>query len=563
MASYFKCNLTDEEAAEAFREFDGWLDQDELRQVDALFDQYLFYESMGRRGFRDCCCTACGGFEVYRDDDPDFFDRHHSELVECPNCGYDVQLVSLGKMRSMNSLRQKRHITICRAGESGALLLLSGNVYKDYRDFDLNPSPEFEETRRTWLAPGKRMQWVPRMEWRNGVARQVGWRRETSVREPFQPNMNLTYDGSYYLIMPDQIEITDLRYCQIADYYFHWFGQSLHEPECGADATRHTVQYLAAYTALPSMEITVRIDFGEAVQELVELGRKNADVLNWAGRNPAEFLRLSKPDAKALIAHGVNLAALRFYKAERKAGRVRNMAEFLSIAEAVGGVANLPMLDEIVTEVGCTLAQAAKYLQERADGTARRALIIWRDYLRFARQLGYDLTRMDVRMPKNLLERHDAAAATIQHEEDAKALESYSKRYSALRKMYEFSYGGYSIIVPAAGSDIVSEGKTLHHCVGGYAAQHLTGKVDILFFRKTRKAGRSLVTIEMAPRSSATDLVSIRQAHGYRNDLYKGAVRPLNRYAWFFEVWLEWLQHGSKRDAAGNPILPKKKGESA
>ena len=563
MASYFRCNLSEEESNAAFTEFDGWLDPDEVRQIEPLFDHYLFYETYGRKDYRECYCGRCGSFVRYKGEDPDFFTSHHRDLVECPDCGEDVELISLGKMRSFESLKQSIKVTICREGKNGALLLTSGVVRKDYSDCEMNPYPELEETRRTYLAPGKRMQWTPRWRWIDGHAVQDGWERETSVREPFSPNMSHTYDGSYYLITPDQIENTDHRYCQIWDYYRDRFGQEIWFPEMAVDATRYSVKYLAAYTALPSMEIAVRINFGEAVQELVEYGRKNADVINWSGRNPAEFLRLSKQDSKTLLHQGVNLATLRFYKEERKASRVKNMAEFLIIVDMVGGVKNLQLLKQIIGIVGCSMNQGAKYAQKHDDGHPRRTLTMWRDYLRFGQRLGYDMTRMDVLMPKNLRERHDAAAATIKHEDDAKAMEQYRKRYAQLCRMYEFSYGGYCIVVPARAADIVSEGQTLKHCVAGYADRHLKGTVDILFFRKERKKHRSFVTIEMGPRKATADRVNVRQVHGYRNDLYKNAVRPMDRYEWFFSVWLDWLRHGSKRDKNGRPILPETKENTA
>ena len=563
MASYFQCNLSDEEAKDAFQEFNGWMDMDEIRQIEMLFDHYLFYETYGRKDYRECYCGYCGSFVRYKGEDPGFFEHHHRDQIECPDCGEYVELISLGKVRSMTSLKQRLKVTICREGKNGALLLMSGIVVKNFSDCELNPVPEFEETRRTYLAPGKRMQWKPRWKWKNGCAIRDGWVRETSVREPFSPNMTHTVDGSYYLITPDQIEGTALRYCTIWDYYRDRFGQEIQYPEMAVDATRYSVKYLAAYTALPSIEIAVRIDFSEAVQELVEYGRKNADVINWAGRNPADFLRLSKQDAKALITNGVNIATLRFYKEERKASRVKDMAEFLRIVDAIGGTANIGLLEQIAGIVGCSMAQAAKYTEKYTDENPRRFLTMWRDYLQFGQRLGYDLTRTDVLMPKNLRERHDAAAATIKHEEDAKAMEKYRKRYGQLQQMYEFTYGGYSIVVPKSGSDIVSEGKTLNHCVGGYADRHMSGKVDILFFRKERRKDRSLVTIEMVARKGVSDFVEIRQVHGYRNDLYKNAVRPQDRYNWFFSVWIDWLSHGSKRDNKGRPILPKTKENTA
>lgn len=137
----------------------------------------------------------------------------------------------------------------------------------------------------------------------------------------------------------------------------------------------------------------------------------------------------------------------------------------------------------------------------------------------------------------------------------------YRKRVKELETMYSFDYNGYSIVVPASAQAIVEEGKVLGHCVGGYAARHLEGQTDILFLRKTRKKGTPYITIEMHHRGSRTAPVFIAQIHGYRNDNYgkRGHGNPRQKYAWFLDVWMDWLGHGSKRDKAGKPILPKAK----
>lgn len=89
--------------------------------------------------------------------------------------------------------------------------------------------------------------------------------------------------------------------------------------------------------------------------------------------------------------------------------------------------------------------------------------------------------------------------------------------------------------------------------------------MDILFLRKTRKKGTPFITMELKARKSSTDPATIVQIHGYRNDSYgKGKHgQPAQQFAWFLDVWLDWLRQGSKRDSEGKPILPKVKETSA
>ena len=129
-----------------------------------------------------------------------------------------------------------------------------------------------------------------------------------------------------------------------------------------------------------------------------------------------------------------------------------------------------------------------------------------------------------------------------------------------LEKKYGFALGELRVVIPMSSAEIVQEGRTLHHCVGGYAARHIEGKTTILFIRKRRTPGRSFLTVELA--ADKRGRVSIVQVHGYRNEGYasgaeKEAVRPSTRYKWFLDAWIGWVNAGSERDKEGNPVLPE------
>ena len=106
------------------------------------------------------------------------------------------------------------------------------------------------------------------------------------------------------------------------------------------------------------------------------------------------------------------------------------------------------------------------------------------DYLEAASKLKYDLSRDDVRLPAELMDRHDKAAAAIGVIEDEKKVKRYQARRVKLEKQFAFSADGLSIVVPGGVQDIVREGRILKHCVGGYADRHVDGKTTILFLRK-------------------------------------------------------------------------------
>ena len=54
--------------------------------------------------------------------------------------------------------------------------------------------------------------------------------------------------------------------------------------------------------------------------------------------------------------------------------------------------------------------------------------------------------------------------------------------------------------------------------------------------------------------------MEIQQIHGYRNEGYaltagKRCAAPRDKFAWFLDVWLEWINDGSPRDKAGRPVM--------
>ena len=84
----------------------------------------------------------------------------------------------------------------------------------------------------------------------------------------------------------------------------------------------------------------------------------------------------------------------------------------------------------------------------------------------------------------------------------------------------------------------------------------MAGATTILFLRKEKTPWRSYITIEMCGKKGN----DIRQIHGYRNENKAGKrlATPGERHGEFLDLWLAWLNNGSKRDKNGRPVLPVK-----
>lgn len=559
MARNLRCNLTPERMDEVFgffeSEFDFCPDYAEESQMLGVFPQYLFYDTpFADRKIRSCFCTSCGGFDMFRDDlSKRFFASSHGDDIDCPNCGNSVTLKALGRMASFSTINNadERRFSIFRAAPDGGLMVVSGWGRRKFSLDDLRGELFFREKERQYFAPGERMRWKRHWTYdglcNHGTARTVGWDPCDFMAEPHNPTINLTSDGSYYVICAERIADTKLKYCRIEDWYHDrckvWLSES-------TEPCRYIHKYLSLYTEYPLMEMACRLGFWDAVDDLVDHNKKNADILDWNAETSWGFLRLNKPDGKQFLERGSDLDDLKLLSAARKFDKKLTLAKFWELIEKCGNDAGMVTLIVHSSSLSRQSPQTVIHYLEKIPGVPTVNAQMLCDYLDFAKALKYDLRRQDVALPKDLKERHDAAseASMLLRQQQAKSITD--RRVQSTMQMYEFSYGGYSIIVPESVEDIVNEGKKLQHCVGGYAARHFSGALEILFLRKTSAIRTPLITLELAHRDMPRSKVHIRQMYGNRNSPAR------QQFKWFIDVWTEWLLQGSPRDKSGAPIIP-------
>lgn len=561
MARNLRCNLTQERMDEVFRYFESGfnfcLDEAEETQMAELFPQYLFYQNEDR-DIRSCFCTSCGAFDMFAADDPHHFFRHsHGDKINCPNCDVDVELKALGKMTTFASINDndERRFSIFRAAPDGGLMVISGWGRRRFSHWDLSGELFFKEKERQYFAAGERMRrkraWEYEGPCNTGTAHAAGWEPCDYMAEPHNPTISWTSDGSYYVICAERIEDTRLKYCRLEDWYYDRCKVQISDT---MEPCRFVHKFLSLYTEYPTIEMACRLGFWNAVDDLVDHSKKNADILDWGAKTSWGFLRLSKSDGKQFLKCGGDLDDLKLLHAARKYDKTLTLSKFWDLAAKCGNdesiashVVHASSISRLSTQ---TVIHYLQRISDSAGVTLKCNAQMLCDYLDFAKVLKYDLSRQDVALPKDLKERHNATsgAAMLIRQQQAKAITS--RRVQSTMRMYEFTYGGYSIIVPESVQDIINEGNKLHHCVGGYADRHFKGVLEILFLRKTSAIKTPFVTLELAHRPQPKSKVVIRQMYGKGNS----TVKP--QFQWFIDSWTEWLLQGSPRDKDGAPMIP-------
>lgn len=534
---YLRCNLPQERHEAVLGKFGQYPTQEEEDAVHGLFTPRVFFETYGNE--REVWATCCRQHGIIGKRGP----KHGSE-GNCPFCGQTAVWNAIGKYgEQMRSLRESGHVAFLR--RDGEALLIEAMqteiVYtKDLIYDGIYYVMNCWGQKAYYLAPGTVQMWERTQEWNGFEWSRPCWKAKGTVSEPFSPNMMgwACYQGDYTVIGADALSETKAwRYCQIEDWMRCELGERWGKP------VKWAVSYLAAYAMWPQIEMAVKLGFADAVTELVVNGKKNARILNWSARSPADFLRLDKQQARAWLQSEGDFDMLRSW---RKDAPELAPEAYIQLRRQLGGARQVRECAACAETAGVKIEKAARYA---GSGTG---VELWLDYLNMARELGYDLTEATVAMPKDLRERHDAAAELLEIRKDQAAAAAYAKRYKQLCRKYEFAMSGLHIVVPKSGSEIVREGKTLHHCVGGYAARHMNGTATILFLRHEKRPERPWLTIEL------TEKDTIRQIHGYKNEGYNHAQDPEERYAWFLEAWLGWVHTGSRRDKQKRPILEAK-----
>lgn len=180
----------------------------------------------------------------------------------------------------------------------------------------------------------------------------------------------------------------------------------------------------------------------------------------------------------------LQLKLLRLLK-EKDINKIRYLEHFIGYGESTGD------LKEISNYI--SLNRFIKYSKMHC-GTIKT--YIYKDYLRFAKMLGFDLKNNKYAFPKNLKEEHDKLEKQYKIQNEAILQKAIIKRGKELssNQYHDKKF----IILPARSlKDLQEESKQQNNCVQSYAEKYAEGTCDIYFMRDINKQKESLVTVEV------------------------------------------------------------------
>lgn len=463
---------------------------DFLEWADSMMEQApIFYRIKGHRAM--CRCGKCNAeYEVrWTDGSGDYFkdlavnwDKKpvRFEQTKCKVCGHEGNYewkrvkslkVDYGSYWIMQRTTENNAVVrIFKFTKSVQQCKKQELVYKELERYILkNGDPERYKLEYRWMAI-------------------EGW------RSTFEKKKSITVSYEYcdgrYPGWNDEIEKSNQRY----------FEPKKLNPY--VDNAWNSLQYLIACCNNPAIEMYAKSGMDELVKHLFR-GYGKSKLVNRSKDKPEQQLRVSKERLKKLInCHG-DIDFLQIFQIEKKNNHIftEEQIDFLK--------KNIRHMDQIKRSLNfITITQLMNreklYSSKVAKNEKTNVLIEYMDYLDMRSLLGYDMNNTVYLFPKNLKRAHNQMVKEKKDRENELYIQEKTKEFplssnlvKKLNKKYKWDMDGYSIRPAKSVEEIILEGRTLHHCVGGdnYLRKHTKGITTICFLRMNPE--EPYITIEV------------------------------------------------------------------
>lgn len=465
--------------------------------IDEKYRYPIFYTRKGR--YARMFCTKCGATYERCIRQKDTYEGQFEAVYETPVHGYDtkcpychVQAQYRAAGRSKKQYSFHRHAVIGqKSGQDFVWRVFNIEcTVHPYSEWGCTKADvEYTEYIRIWCQKGKKAQkdyfaWLYYQACTAWIDHNIGG----------YANISVPYDAEYY---PDTAK--ELKNTEMYRYV----------PESSLDRNVWTYNpifyYMAAARYYKDFEHAVKSGNKGLTEGLVyETLRYRQN-----GKTPADRLGIYKNRFKDIVSTGT-VKHIDTYRLEKKYAKHWTDEEIEQIEALENMYSHKFILQLLTLATPGKLKSYSDDLVERAEGRydwqKRQVLREYEDYIRMRIEEGYDLTNYVYLFPKDMHRRHNELVAAREKkinderkkEADSK-FKNIKKNYSKLMDRYGAAAGGYVIRPAKTASEIVEEGRILHHCVGGdsYLKKHDTGKSYILFLRTVKDKDMPYVTVEI------------------------------------------------------------------
>lgn len=469
---------------------------------------YLYYKKHG--SWVQIACSKCGGVTDARWKSGISYESQFQRMVKepkegkygkCPMCGTLGEYKCQGKVKG--TYRKQAYYFLGQRYKENGIVLRYIEVEKRW-ELELTAGEKGTEMQgaceelsgieiaRAYLKPGEKVQIdYQKHSWYEG--------------KDYWDDCNLAGLSN---IAIGEGKILPETYREMQDTAFRYSGLEEYADKGGKV---NPIDYLERYQQIPQLEILSKMGLTEIVRRITRgecgvIEDQNAKRLD-------DFLGIQRERTDQLIRTGGNGKLLDAMKMEKRLDQhwtekqVEQMAETGLRTDSDGIALRYmtvqKMLNRIAKYAGCEYGTKCS----TAINEIRRTAITYTDYLRMREERGYDLHNSVYQQPRELQTAHDQMVAEINQEKVEKRLKEVKEKYPEIREQYrklrkEFFYEDDTYLIRPARSaeEIVTEGRILHHCVGGnnYLTKHNEGTSYILMLRFQEEPETPYITVEIS-----------------------------------------------------------------
>ena len=265
----------------------------------------------------------------------------------------------------------------------------------------------------------------------------------------------------------------------------------------------YVVNYMDLYSRHPWIELLIKNGMDNLIIDHIR-GEGCRGGINWAAKNIKNAVkRFTKQDMKDVMEYNSQQMSIRCHVDETTLSVLalvrKNLNPQMTLKQAMQvakeGYGQLEKMFIEAAKLGLSGKKVMEYSMK--EGGLGHAIGDWLDYIQDAKRIGLNLQDERNSLPKDLKKRHANIIKQIKYRE-SKELEEKLKATLAVRnKIFRWKGKKYFIRPAESTKELVAEGQTLHHCVGGYAERHARGETNILFVRENEKPDQPLYTMEV------------------------------------------------------------------
>lgn len=492
------------------------LTKKQVTYINSRFTDYILFRNKSKQGY----CTAChqelkGTFK-------------HNDTCRCPECGKKVVCKSEGMIQKIQD-----YYTMQFQNVKGGTLVVIMESWMEIKKYSLNELIENKGPQKEY-APVAVYCFSQEEQCAYFRYNYAGWGKNQTVC------IKGGLEHQYIKVDQDNFGKTlgesHLRYIKS---YIEYAGQGYLNDPSGI------LKRMDLCSKYPQVEILYKMGFRRIIDE--KLYRcKNYRAVNWRAGSPEKLLKITKAEIKMLGQYNPGHYDLAILQRTRKEGNpVKSIGELETLKRMVNieedaKALNYTTLQKLYNYFSRSLSRTRESCGEMAlNDHAWKGT--YRDYVRMAEKLGYDLSDPYYLMPKKMGAAHDRVTEEYnrrrEEEEQKERKEKEKKWENAIKRLSGCCFENDTLLIrpPESMEELRKEGVALHHCVGSYCDRVITGESGIFLIREKGCPGKPFYTLELSPQKK------LRQCRGNKNC---GMTVPVKA---FVDEWLETIQRKTKK----------------